>query len=79
MKKIHRVQSVSQTEQECLIAGHYNEILVYPAYEKLQKAGIKNICIHKGPADGKIKNMIFGENSAAPYGIDPKTYGQDMT
>jgi len=30
-----------------------DEKLVYPAYEKMRKAGIKNICIHKGllPAD----------------------------
>jgi len=32
-----------------------------------------------GAPDGKIKNMIFGENSAALYGIDPKTYTQDIT
>lgn len=32
-----------------------------------------------GSADGTIKNMIFGKNSAALYGIDPKAYGQDMT
>jgi predicted TIM-barrel fold metal-dependent hydrolase len=25
-----------------------NEKLMYPAYEKFQKAGIKNVCIHKG-------------------------------
>jgi predicted TIM-barrel fold metal-dependent hydrolase len=30
-----------------------DEKLVYPAYEKMQKAGIRNVCIHKGllPAD----------------------------
>ncbi len=27
-----------------------------------------------GPADGKVKNLIFGENSALLYGIDPKAY-----
>ncbi|GAB6058090.1 amidohydrolase family protein [Desulfonatronum parangueonense] len=27
-----------------------------------------------GPADGKVKNKIFGENSARLYGIDPADY-----
>jgi hypothetical protein len=30
-----------------------------------------------GEADGKIKNMIFGENSARLYGIDPADYPSD--
>jgi predicted TIM-barrel fold metal-dependent hydrolase len=30
-----------------------------------------------GEADGKIKNMIFGENSARLYGIDPAGYHPD--
>jgi hypothetical protein len=27
-----------------------------------------------GPADGKVKTMIFGENSARLYGLDPSEY-----
>jgi uncharacterized protein len=27
-----------------------------------------------GPADGPVKRMIFGENSARLYGLDPSSY-----
>ena len=34
-----------------------DEKLVYPAYEKMEKAGIKHVCIHKGLLPGKYESM----------------------
>lgn len=34
-----------------------DEKLVYPAYEKMQKAGIKHICVHKGLLPRKYKSL----------------------
>lgn len=37
-----------------------DEKLVYPAYEKMQKAGIRNICIHKGLLPGNYEKVYPG-------------------
>ncbi len=37
-----------------------DEVLVYSAYEKMQKAGIKNICIHKGLLPANYEKVYPG-------------------
>jgi predicted TIM-barrel fold metal-dependent hydrolase len=41
-----------------------DEKLVYPAYEKLKKAGIRNICIHKGLLPTGYKDWMSSEKVA---------------
>jgi predicted TIM-barrel fold metal-dependent hydrolase len=37
-----------------------DEKLVYPAYEKMEKAGIRNICIHKGLLPAGYRKILSG-------------------
>ena len=37
-----------------------DQSLVYPAYEKMEKAGIRNICIHKGLLPNNYEEMMPG-------------------